>query len=390
MNMTAGTIVYPFRERHLLAMSTPAACLTRIGRVHSDILPASFFRFAGQFAEKFRPRGIRNALGKTMIMGHTVHLQVFHTDDPIAIHKAAAFLVREVVTPERDPLMDASDSFAVLPPFGRTLCKLTVLALHLGKGFFFLTEKAGVGDLFTGGESGKGLEPYVNADLFGAFRQALGFDFARERSVPLAGAALLDGEGFDLALQRAMQDELDMPNARSKELALLVKLKAKLWIREAIITALALEAGMAWVFASFDAAEERLKSQIKPYSDMLQDLGVDGCEGGPFLFQDGIGGMLLVERQALTSLLIGGSALCKQVVIQPTALFKRLIELCFLLFCGVYPVPKHFTHVQIICLNLTGVNRQGTPVPKPPERNAPDIPVTEVRGFTARFGNAYV
>jgi hypothetical protein len=128
--------------------------------------------------------------------------------------------------------------------------------------------------------------------------------------------------------------------------------------------------GIARVFASFDAAEECLKSQIKPYSNMLQDLGMDVCEGGPFLFQFGIGGMLLVERQALTSVLIDGSTLCKQMIIQPTALFKHLVELCFLLFCGVDPVPKHFTHVQSIGLNLTGVNRQGTPVPKPPLKDS--------------------
>jgi len=363
----------------------PAAILRRIGRVHSYILPASLFRFAGQFAEECRPRGIVNALGQTVVMDHVVDTQVFHADDAIAIHNVAAFLMREVVTAESNPFMYPRNCFTVFASLRSPLSKLGVLALHFLQGFFFLAKKARVGDLFASGECSERFQANIETYSLIALWQALGFYFARERSIPLASAALLDGERLELALDLSVQHNLEMPDARSKELALLVKLKAKLWIGEAIIAVLALEAGIAWGFTSFDTAEERLKSQIKSYSDMLQDLGVDGCKGGPFLFQGGIGGMLLVERQALTSLLIGGSALCKQMIIQPTALFERLIERCFLLFCGVDPVPKHFMHIQILCLNLAVVNGQGTPVPKPPERNAPDIPMHTCMGFTARF-----
>jgi len=55
MNMTAWTIEDADIQGHLLPMSTGAACLTRIGRIDFDELPASFFRFAGQFGEELRP-----------------------------------------------------------------------------------------------------------------------------------------------------------------------------------------------------------------------------------------------------------------------------------------------------------------------------------------------
>src|SRR5437870_567471 len=105
MNMTARTIEYPFREGHLLAMSAGAACLARIGRIDSNVLPASFFRFARELTEKCRPRGICNAFGKTMSMGHAVDLQVFHTDDPEPINDVTTVLMGEIATSECYPLM---------------------------------------------------------------------------------------------------------------------------------------------------------------------------------------------------------------------------------------------------------------------------------------------
>jgi hypothetical protein len=58
-------------------------------------------------------------------------------------------------------------------------------------------------------------------------------------------------------------------------------------------------------------------------------------------------------------------ALSKQVVIEPTALFKRLVKLGFLSFCWIDPILKHLTHVHILGLNIMIVNGRGAPVPSP-------------------------
>src|SRR6266566_1759365 len=102
MNMTAGTIEYALTERHLLPMSTLAACLTRIGRVDFGKLASSFFRFGVQLSQECRPRGVCNAFGKTMVMGHAVDREVFHADDPIGIDDFAAFLMGEAPAGTRD------------------------------------------------------------------------------------------------------------------------------------------------------------------------------------------------------------------------------------------------------------------------------------------------
>ena len=74
MNMTARTIEDAFRERHLLAMSTGTACLTRRGRIDFDQRAPSFFRFGCQLTEEGRPRGIGNAFRQTMVLHHSDEL----------------------------------------------------------------------------------------------------------------------------------------------------------------------------------------------------------------------------------------------------------------------------------------------------------------------------
>lgn len=108
-------------------MVTPAAILTRISRVHSHIASASFLRFAGQFAEKLRPRCIMNAFGKTAVMGYAVDMQVLHTDDPEPINDLTALLMREVVTAKGYPLVYTGNSLAVLAAFRRPLCSTILM-----------------------------------------------------------------------------------------------------------------------------------------------------------------------------------------------------------------------------------------------------------------------
>ena len=146
-------------------MSTPAAGLTRIGRIDFDKRSASFFRFARELGKECRPRGICNAFGKTMIMNHPVDLQVFHTDDPETINDLPTFLMGEVLPSQADTLMHTCYDFAVLPSFWGALRKFGVFPLTLSQGFFFLAKEAGVLNLFTGRERSKGLESHINPDL---------------------------------------------------------------------------------------------------------------------------------------------------------------------------------------------------------------------------------
>lgn len=117
------------RQRHDLLMMTLAAFLTGIGGVDSHILPASFCRFAGEFAEKCRPRSILNAFGETMVVGHAIDVQVLDADDPIHIDDLSAVLVCEILSVPGDPLMHASYRITRLAAQRSAFGQLTMLSL---------------------------------------------------------------------------------------------------------------------------------------------------------------------------------------------------------------------------------------------------------------------
>jgi hypothetical protein len=75
---------------------------------------------------------------------------------------------------------------------------------------------------------------------------------------------------------------------------------------------------------------------------------------GPFLFQDGICRLLPITRQAFPSLLVGRLASLQQVVVEPTALIKRLAELTSLFLGGVDAILKHLSHTvqfnRVVCI----------------------------------------
>src|SRR6266699_3628280 len=336
-------------------MSTPAAGLTAIGRIDSNVGPASFFRFAGQFAEKFRPTGIMNALRKTVVMRHAVDLQVFHTDDPKGIDDLAAFLMGEVISSKGDALMHTSYCLPVFTTLRTSFRKFAVFTLDFGQGLLFLAEKAGVVYLRAVRESSKRLESHVYPYLSRHLRQSLRVTFHRKGSIPLVGRGTVDGEGFDLATDGPMQDDLEVSNARSIPLALLIHLKATLGIGEAVVAVLALETGKARVLGMFFyTSEEGFHGQIQPDRHILQHLGMDRGQGGAFLFQERPGGLLLLEGERETLRLICLFASLQQMVIEPTALFQCLVEPGFLLLGGVYPILKRLPHVQTLAQSTAG------------------------------------
>jgi uncharacterized membrane protein len=383
-----------FSKRHDLPVVTPAAILRCVGRVYSYILPASFLRFAGQFAEELRPRSVMNALRKTVVVGHAVDMQVFHADDPAAIYKMAALLVREVVSSPGDPLMDTGNCLAMLEPLWCAFRQLRVLALYLSQRPFFLAKEAGVLNFSSIGKRGKGFESHVYAHLSRMIRQTFWFTLDRETGIPLAGTALADGQRFDLSTNGAMVDHLDTPHFRQAHTVIVRDGKARLWERERVIAAFALKAGCPWATRLLDRwpgpfthpAKEGLEGQIKANSDILQHLGMDLVQGRPFGFQYRIRGLLLVEREALAFLLVGIPPLFKQMVGEPAAFLKNGAQLLFFLLAWVETILKHFTHAQIMDLNRTGVKGQGYPGAQAHASDSPFIPAHECGGLLARFG----
>src|SRR3989442_5104652 len=240
--MTARTSEDPHIQGHLLPMSAHAACLTRVGRVHSNRGPASFFRFAGQFPEKFRPRGVCNALGQTMMVNHPVHMQVFDTDHTEPVDDLPGLLMGEVISTEPSPFMDTRHDFTVLPTFRSAFSQLSMLALDFGQGFFFLAEKAGVTYFFTIAETSKRLQSHVNAYLSSNRVKSFRLALTRKADVPFARTATADSASLDLSLDLAVVDHLHTANLGEGHTLIKRETEATLREGEAIVAVFAFEA----------------------------------------------------------------------------------------------------------------------------------------------------
>ena len=202
-------MIHPFTQGHLLSMVAPATILTGIGWVDFDSRSSSFFRFGEQLVKKSRPCRVLNAFGKTMVMGHSVDVKVFNTDHIKPINDLAALLVREVITPEGDTLMDSCHNLAVLATLRRTPGQFGVRALHFRKGFLFRAEKARIGYLFSIGESGKGFQAHINPYLGIKRLKAFRFTLTRKADVPFAGTGPMNGTRLDFSFERPVIDHLD-------------------------------------------------------------------------------------------------------------------------------------------------------------------------------------
>src|SRR5258708_31650261 len=241
---------------------------------------------------------------QTMIVNHAVDHEVFYRNDAEMVHDFPALLMSEIVAPEGDTFMHPRHGFTVLAPFRCAFREFGVLALHLCQRLFFLAEKPGIGNFFTRREGGKRFESNVNAHGFRTLRQPLRFAFNREGGIPLASSRTSDRERFDLPAHRAMQDHLDMPTTRGRELALPVDLKTRLGEGERVVAVCSTKTRKPRLLTSFAAAKEGFEGQINTYRHVLQDLRVDSAQRGTFLLEHRIGGLLPIARKRRALLLI--------------------------------------------------------------------------------------
>ena len=373
--MTARTSEYSDIQWHLLPVSTLAACLTRIGRIDFDKLPTSFFRFVGQLTKEGRPRGISNALGQTMAMGHPVDLQVFHADDPKAINDLSTLLMGKVISTEMDTLMDTSNNLAMRTPLRCPFCKPGMLALDTGQNFFLGAKKAGIGYLFFIAESSKGFESHVNPHLGRGFWQALWLTLDREGHVPLASRGTSNSTRFDFAFEGTMIDHLDAANLGKRHTVIIGDTEATLREGEGVIAVTSTETRVARLLTSFDASKERFESQINTDGYILQDLRMHLFQGGTFLFQQPQRINLMIARERFSLLLIGCFPFLKKMVVEPTTLIKGFVQLVNLFLRRKDTILKHFMHTQILAQSRTYVNSFS-----PPVGGAPSLPVALARG----------
>jgi hypothetical protein len=281
-------------------------------------------------------------------MHHPVSRQVLDGYQISLIDDAATALMCEVAPPPACTFMDARHYPPAKRALKRSFFHFDESALRLGKRLLLRTEEARVGDLLSRAKRREGSQPSVYTHLLPSGWQRRRFGaLAGKADVPLAGATPSDGRGLRRPLQRAMQEDLDQSdNGDADALVLSIKATTDWNLREgnAVISTCATTARLARRLAPLHATKEGLERRVKSDSDILQHLRVRACQRGSFAPEGRQDRLLVVQACCRLPLLPSRLALGEELIIQPAARFKLLIEEA-LLWCGrIQAVRERLTH----------------------------------------------
>jgi hypothetical protein len=217
--------------------------------------------------------------------------------------------------------MDVSHDLAAFRCF-----VLGVPALCPAKFMFISAKEAGIVHGRTIRERGKGCETNINANSHVVEGQGPRFYFTGKAGIPIPNRIPLDVQGLYFAFDRAMLDYFDGSDFGEQQ-TMVEKFKTCLWVREAIVSAIAFEARIANLFSMcLHTSKVGLKSKINPCANFLQDLRVHLRQF--WLFS-------LPHRQQFDSieardgflLLLPGVLACRQSLIEnPTTQLQRFQE----------------------------------------------------------------
>ena len=356
------------RQRHHLPMPAVVARLCGVGRGHFDHVSPSFFRISLERGEKGTPGcvcyrcvqssfaacPVGNILPRRFVQfglgpfDHVAHGQGLDGDQPEALDQLAGLLFDEVLTPPADALMDSRHDLA-------PLASQTVIPLRIGETTVrlrqlscFFPEKAGVGNLFSGGEVCEGLESHIDARALIRRGQYQRLDLiAREAHTPLSRRTSHNAARFDNASRGPVLHHLEMPNLGKGEFTLFIDAETRLRVGEGSVAKSGFIARIARRLASFYSREEGFEGFVDPMQHILQDLGVDSFIFWSDLFDSGQLGALVCEGDALAAHPIGLLTLLQGGVVQLRAQGELLVQHAFLFLGWVQTVLIGFPHTYI-------------------------------------------
>ncbi len=330
LKITAGTFENPNIERHLLPVSAARAILGGVGGVDFNQCTTSVFSFVRKIVKELSPGRISDTFGKTMIMNHTIDIQVFDSDDTVLIDKLSAKLVSKVRTSVSYSFVDMRNDLASFISDGCTFGLFRHPSLGFSEGFLIRPKEAGIGDCLARRKSSETLQPNINTDSFFGFREWTVGNFATEGNKPLSSTGTSDTARLNIALKRTVQDNLNIANLSECNERRTNGVSA-LRIAKAVVPSSTTKTRVSRIIARFNPSEEGLKSKVNSDSHILKYLGVNGRKRWSFLFQGWQSLNLAVKRKRLLVIFPRNLTLFKKTVVKPATLVKRF-EHKFLLF----------------------------------------------------------
>jgi hypothetical protein len=278
-------------------------------------------------------------------MDHAVDGQILNRNKTKVVNDFPGCLMSEVVSTKPYTFINPSDNLSVFMSLVSTFDCFAQFSVRFGQGLFFFPEEPGIINGSSIGEHGESMQPHINSHGGVGNWKMLRFNFAVEGHIPFASGRAADGGGLGFAAHLPMHDDFDVPDLGYRQSAILNS--AAPWdLRKGkrIVPSPSFESWKPRFFSSFDAAKESLKSQVKPDSDILQNLGIDRNKGSMNFLEAWQGSILGKIIQGLLVNFPRFLSIFQKLVIEPPAFLQGCLKRR-LLFSGrvqaVFECCKH-------------------------------------------------
>ena len=393
-------------------------------------------RFVFQLSDKLTPSHIADRFCKAVVLDHVLDCQTLHADHLVFVNDAGGELVLIVMSTIIDTGMHTGDFEACFLSVLRSLLFLGMPTLSFCQPLLIHSKEFWVSDTLTSGEDDHRLQPQVKSNHLRRDFQWLDRLFNQDGDKVAVRAILGDRDrtGFSTFGKISMEVNIQGSIHLRKSDMYSIPLEGVGCIGSRLAMLLFLEVGIL-----SPSLKEVLEGSIQVSEGLLNGDGRDISQPGVLLLEIREHSSKIVVEELFPVFPIGDCAGMESPIVDEASTTKRLskddpllnsriepILICsfrlahrlfvFLMFldvlfhggqnlpiqraivalCNLFQLFQDLSgkpqcecfyivfHSTIIQSNWLNVNGYDTPVPKPQTRNAPYIPVSEDRGFTAR------
>lgn len=266
---TIRTRMNSVRECLLNKFSTVRALLACVAWVNKYDASTSPFCLVRSTTHKLRPSYIAYTFTNRFegFVLHLVNVKFLKNNSLIFIHKSAREFMCKITTFIGNLLVDTCHNFAFLCSFyGKVRC-FRKLSLCLNQSMLICLEEPWIGNLFSSGERGERLQPYVNTkDRIGCGKWLGLFNFTNNNCIPLVCGSSTNSTGFGNAINSLMMFEFYRTYfVKFKPVVNNYKSILVLWIRYAIVSILAAKTRIARLVTIFNSPKKFLKRIINSF-----------------------------------------------------------------------------------------------------------------------------
>lgn len=330
-----GTLMHTNAQRLLNHRSAPATALRCSAWINLDIRPTSISRFVARIGSELIPCCIRDAFRQTVVFEHSCDAQILKHDDAKTINQLSAFLMGKVLAPIRYSLMDTSEDLAPSCSLWRSLRLFAQAALRPLQVMLIAAKETRVVYYLASRKRGEFLKTDIHADS--RFRHVGGLliRFLNGKGdKPLTGTASPQGDSLNTSFDGTMKIDQHRANSgKEQSIAFEPRPVPVLRVGHTVVSTKALEAWITGVVGSLlYAAKERLKGQIDPHLNILQDLAMHQLERFALGFPIRKHRLGVIQFERFLTLFPGITAHRKRLIVDPSAFLKLLLKDALLAF----------------------------------------------------------